>query len=47
MIFHCKNIPDCVVEFTQFEQLLKKARVGSDFNIPSRKTIGEKTLFFV
>ncbi len=44
--FHCKNIPDCVVQLTQLKPLLEKARsVGSDFNIPSRKKIGGKMLF--
>ena len=42
--FHCKNIPDRVVESTQFKQLLEKAKyVGSDFKIPHRKKIGGKT----
>ncbi len=41
--FHCKNIPDCVVESVCFKQLLDKARyVGSDFKTPSRKKIGGK-----
>ncbi len=39
--FHYKNVPDCVIEFIQFKQLLEKARYGgSDFNIPSRNKIG-------
>ncbi len=38
--FYCKNIPDRVVESTQFKQLLEKAKyVGSDFKIPHRKKL--------
>ncbi len=43
--FHCKNIPDRVVESTRFKQLLEKAKyVGSDFKIPHRKKIGGKLI---
>ncbi len=46
--FHCKNIPDCVVELVRFKQLLEKARyVGSDFKVPSRKKIGGKLFFLL
>ena len=38
--FHCKNIPDRVVESSRFKQLLEKAKyVGSDFKIPHRKKL--------
>ncbi len=38
--FHCKNVPDMVVESTRFKQLLEKATyVGSNFKIPHRKKI--------
>ncbi len=41
--FHCKNIPDRVVESTRFKQVLEKAKYGgSDFKIPQRKKIGGK-----
>ncbi len=38
VFFYHKNIPDRVVESTQFKQLLEKAKyVGSNFRIPHRK----------
>ncbi len=47
LIFHCKNIPDCVVESKNFLKRLGMLVLISSFNIPSRMKIGGKTLFLV
>ncbi len=39
--FHCKNIPDAVVESPRFIQLVLVCRlVGEDFVVPNQKQIG-------
>jgi hypothetical protein len=39
--FHCKNIPDSVVELPRFIRLLRVCRlVGEDFVVPNQKQIG-------
>ncbi len=44
--FHYKNIPDRVVEYTWFKQLLKKAKyVGSTFKVlPRNKNDSKKII---
>ena len=45
--FHCKNLPDSVIESPQFHRLVKVCRlVGEDFVIPHRKKIGGELLDF-
>jgi hypothetical protein len=40
-LFHCKNIPDAVVELPRFIRLVRICRlVGEDFIVPNRKQIG-------
>jgi hypothetical protein len=39
--FHCKNIPDAVVELPRFIRLVRMCHlVGEDFVVPNRKQIG-------
>jgi hypothetical protein len=43
--FHCKNIPDSVVELPRFIQLIRVCHlVGEDFVVPHRKQIGGELL---
>ena len=43
--FHCKNIPDAVIESQQFQHLIKVCQlVGKDFVVPNRKKIGGELL---
>ncbi len=43
--FHCKNIPDAVVELPIFIQLIRVCRlVGEDFVVPHQKQIGGELL---
>ncbi len=43
--FHCKNIPDAVVELPRFVQLVHVCRlVGDDFVVPHRRKIGGELL---
>jgi hypothetical protein len=42
--FHCKNIPDAVVELPRFIQLVRVCHlVGEDFVVPNQKQIGGLT----
>jgi hypothetical protein len=39
--FHCKNIPDMVVELPRFKPMVSVlSKVGSDFEIPKQRQIG-------
>jgi hypothetical protein len=39
--FHCKNIPDAVVDLSRFIRLVHVCHlVGEDFVVPNRKQIG-------
>jgi hypothetical protein len=43
--FHCKNIPDAIVELPRFVQLVHVCHlVGDDFVVPHRKKIGGELL---
>lgn len=44
-LWHCENFPDRAVESARFKLVIKYARlVGSDFKIPTRRSIGGELL---
>ena len=46
--FHCENVPNRVVESTQFKQMLNQARlVGKGFRFPSRKKLEVSKIYFL